>query len=202
MTEADWLDGTNLDAMLSYLQGKASDRKLRLVACAACRRIWHVIQAEESRQAVEVSERYADGQASARELKAARKAAVRIATTAAENRTLGWNAAQTAAETAGPALEAARRATSKAADADLLREVFGNPFRPLRIDPAWLRRNDGRVVQIAQAIYDERWFRDLPILADALEEAGCADADILAHCRNAGVHARGCWVLDGLLGKK
>jgi hypothetical protein len=69
------------------------------------------------------------------------------------------------------------------------------------INPIWLRWNDGTVVKLAQSIYDERRFTDLPILADALEDAGCADADILAHCRGPGPHVRGCWVVDLLLGK-
>ena len=63
---------------------------------------------------------------------------------------------------------------------------------------AW---NDGTVRKIAQAIYDERAFDRLPILADALEDAGCDNADILNHCRNGGEHVRGCWVVDLLLGK-
>jgi hypothetical protein len=57
------------------------------------------------------------------------------------------------------------------------------------------------VTQLAESIYTDRAFDRLPILADALEEAGCDNADILAHCRQGGEHARGCWVLDLLLGK-
>jgi hypothetical protein len=83
----------------------------------------------------------------------------------------------------------------------LLRCLFGNPFRPVRIDPSWLRWNDGTVPKIAAAIYDERAFDRLPILADALLDAGCDDEQVLAHCRSAGPHARGCWVVDALLGK-
>jgi hypothetical protein len=81
----------------------------------------------------------------------------------------------------------------------LLRDIFGNPFRSVVIDPAWLQWHDGGVVQIAQTIYDDRRFESLPILADALEEAGCMEADILAHCRESGNHVRGCWLLDRLL---
>jgi len=201
MTEADWLSSSSVDTMLDFLQGKVSDRKLRLVACAACRRIWHVIRNERSRYTVEVSERYADDLASLEELNAVAVEAAQIAETAARANALGWNAAQTAAMTAGAAMEAARRASGMAADADLLREIVGNPFRSVRITPGWLQRNEGRVVQIAQAIYEEHWFRDLPILADALEEAGCDNAEIVGHCRSGDSHARGCWVVDGLLGK-
>jgi hypothetical protein len=83
-----------------------------------------------------------------------------------------------------------------------IREIFGNPFRPVSVDPSWVAWNDGTVVKLAQAIYDDRTFDHLPILADALEEAGCDNADILNHCRKPGVHVRGCWVVDLILGKK
>jgi hypothetical protein len=81
----------------------------------------------------------------------------------------------------------------------LLREVVGNPFRPVALDPAWLAWNHGTVPAIARRVYEERAFHDLPILADALEDAGCTEADILAHCRQPGEHVRGCWVVDLIL---
>jgi hypothetical protein len=87
--------------------------------------------------------------------------------------------------------------------APLLREIFANPVRPpLPVNPSILAWNDGTVRKLAQAIYDERRFGDLPILADALEEAGCDNADIPAHCRQPGEHVRGCWVVDLLLAKE
>ena len=86
--------------------------------------------------------------------------------------------------------------------AHLLRDIFGNPFRPTTLNPAWLTWNQGTVVQIAQHIYDERKFEDLPILSDALIDAGCDNPDIIAHCRAPCPHVRGCWVLDLLLGKE
>jgi len=67
------------------------------------------------------------------------------------------------------------------------------------LDPAWLT---GTVTSLAQAIYDERAFDRLPILADALEDAGCTNQDILAHCRQPGEHCRGCWALDLVLGRE
>ena len=81
-----------------------------------------------------------------------------------------------------------------------VRDIF-NPFRPVAIDRAWLTWNDGTVVKLAESIYDERAFDRMPILADALEEASCTNADILAHCRQPREHVRGCWVVDLLLGK-
>jgi hypothetical protein len=80
--------------------------------------------------------------------------------------------------------------------------VYGNPYRPVAIAPEWPRWKDGTVRNIAQAIYDERAFDRLPILADALEEAGCTNRDILNHCRCDGAHARGCWVVDLILNEK
>ena len=83
--------------------------------------------------------------------------------------------------------------------ADLLRDIFGNPFRPVTLNPAW---RTGNVTALAQSIYDDRAFDRMPILADALEDAGCDNADILNHCRQPGEHVRGCWVVDLVLGKE
>jgi hypothetical protein len=83
----------------------------------------------------------------------------------------------------------------------ILRDIFGNPFRPVAVAPAWLTWNNATVPAIARHVYEDRAFHDLPILADALEDAGCTDADLLAHCRGPGPHVRGCWAVDLLLGK-
>jgi len=83
--------------------------------------------------------------------------------------------------------------------AHVFRDVFGNPFRPAAIDQSWV---SSTVTALAQAIYEDRAFDRLPILADALEDAGCTDTDILAHCRAGGKHARGCWVVDLLLNRE
>ena len=85
--------------------------------------------------------------------------------------------------------------------AEILREVFGNPFRPACFSRSVLAWNDGTAVKLAQAIYAERSFDRLPVLADALEDAGCDNADILNHLRGPGPHVRGCWAVDLLLGK-
>lgn len=84
---------------------------------------------------------------------------------------------------------------------DLIRELFGNPFRPARIDPAWLTWREHFIPRMAEVIYRKRCFRNLPLLADALENAGCRASDILAHCRTPVEHVRGCWVIDLLLNK-
>jgi hypothetical protein len=105
---------------------------------------------------------------------------------------------------ANPAWQAAwvgGRDAAEARHADLLREVFGNPFRPARVAPEWLRWRDGAAAKVARAVYAEGRFDDLPVLADALEDAGCTDAEILGHLRGPGPHTRGCWALDLVLGK-
>ena len=83
--------------------------------------------------------------------------------------------------------------------AGLLRDIFGNPFRSVTLDPTW---RTSTVVALANSIYEERAFEHMPILADALEDAGCTSADILNHCREPGEHVRGRWVVDLLLGKE
>jgi hypothetical protein len=82
-----------------------------------------------------------------------------------------------------------------------LHELIGNPFRTITVDRSWLTWHDATVRKLAQGIYADRDFDHLPILADALEDAGCDNADILAHCRGPGPHVRGCWVVDLILGK-
>lgn len=85
------------------------------------------------------------------------------------------------------------------AQADLIRCIFGNPYAKGEIEPGWLT---SAVMDLASSIYEKRAFKDLPILADALEEAGCTNPVILQHCRGPGLHGRGCWVVDAILGKK
>jgi len=81
----------------------------------------------------------------------------------------------------------------------VLRDIFGNPFRPVAFYPAW--RTD-TAVAIARQMYDSRDFGAMPILADALQDAGCEDEHILNHCRDATApHVRGCWVCDLVLNK-
>ncbi len=233
MTEAEWLACTDPRPMLQFLRERADDkddRKSRLFACACCRTtsVWQSARDERSRTAVEVAERFADGKATPEELHAAQLAA----RAASERFTDDFdNFDNTHYD---PALLACKFATDSSATdsadlcayhafgfrvphrrweyvvgAFLLREVFGNPFRPSPPLPAAvLAWNDGTVVRIAQAIYDERRLPEgtldtsrLAILADALLDAGCDDEVLLAHCRGARMHVRGCWAVDLILGK-
>jgi hypothetical protein len=86
------------------------------------------------------------------------------------------------------------------AQATLVRDLFGHVFHP---DPLWMARLDRTddVERLARAIYDEHAFAEMPVLGDALEDAGCTDDEVLAHCRQGAEHARGCWVIDSLLGR-
>ena len=226
MTEAEWLACDDPQRMLKFLRGKASDRKLRLFACACCRLIWHLLADERSRRAVEVAEQFAEGLANAEEREAAEVGADQARKDASEYSiseylTQAARAAccvvyptengQEAIEHAGAILAAcslsARHGASdlggqvalRGMASYLLRDVFGNPFRPIGTDPGWLT---SRVVEQARAIYEDRAFDKVPELADVLKAAGCHNTDILAHCRGPGPHVRGCWVVDLLLGKE
>jgi hypothetical protein len=222
VTEAEWLACTDPSPMLDYLRDRVGDRQLRLFAVDCCRRVWHQLQDERSRRAVIVSERYADGLADKKELARARKQA-RTAGWNGRTGDVSWNGpaliawCSTRDTIAAAAKDAARscawHATAKRPDlvGDLADErrrqvavlhcIVGNPFRAARIEPAWLVWNESAVLKIARGVDEERAFNQLPILADALEDAGCGNADILDHCRGPGPHVRGCWVIDLLLGK-
>lgn len=236
MTEQEWLACTDPKPMLEFLRGKASDRKLRLFACACGRRVWRLLKEADSRTAVEVAESFADGLERKSTLAVARSRARRAAVTQRGAAYVAWRAAFEKIQAAivhlaldtfwsagfrmfgGLAADMADVEREQAAVAALLPEIFGNPFRPLppkrgkkKWEQMWrslLAWNDGTVVRLAQAAYEERLLPEgtldnsrLAVLADALEEAGCTDGDILAHLRGLGPHVRGCWPVDLCLGK-
>lgn len=225
MTEQEWLACADPWPMLDIIWGKASDRKQRLFACACCRRVWHKLEDERSRQAVIVAERYADGSATEEELEAASGAAHAVweadpeyvrgyennprrldvpLTYSAAAYTVAiplewWGGAPAFVEPYRIILEVVPdRVTEATAQCALLREMFGNPFHPVVVDPSWLTST---VLALARQMYDSGDFSPMPILADALQDAGCGDDTILAHSRGPGPHVRGCWVVDALLGK-
>jgi hypothetical protein len=107
-----------------------------------------------------------------------------------------------AARNAGSAesIARARRVDEWVAQMRLVRDIFGNPFRPLMFSPEWWTDT---AVSLARQMYDAREFSAMPILADAIQDAGCNSDDILAHCRDTSLaHVRGCWVVDLVLGKQ
>jgi hypothetical protein len=207
MTELEWSESTDPWKMLDFLKGRASDRKSRLFAVACCRGVWPLLKPKLTRRVVTVAERYAEGKASRSELRSAFWALSERTEPAAK--AARWAAAEDAGEAARLTREwvrvlvaSARGGEDGRRQADLLRDLIGNPFRSVTLAPSWLDWHDGLVVLMARRMYDSRDFADMPVLADALEEAGCADADILGHCRSGGEHVRGCWVVDLLLGKE
>jgi hypothetical protein len=199
--------------MIEHVRMEVSDRKLRLFATAWLRQVWHALNDDRSRQAVEIAERHADGLASDAELDRACDAAGKVIQVFDSERRWTRTAFEAACAANWVAVEEAVEAADqqllwKIADgqdqlqASLLRELLGNPFRPISIDPAYLSWHDGLIPTMAQRMYDRRDFSDMPVLADALEESGCQNQDILGHCRSGGEHVRGCWVVDALLGKE
>src|SRR5262249_31675418 len=215
-----------------YLEGTASDRKLRLFACACARRYWSRLKHyRASREAIERAERFAEEETSAAQLEEAREqaevwamnagqvqphAALAAGATASEQ---ARAAARNAVENGG--LQAVREAAHEVipgeddqaanaqasaaelrAQADLLREVIGNPFRQVKIDPNWLAVSSGAAGSVVQVIAESGPFGGLPLLAAALEDAGCADEVLLRHLRQPGPHALGCWALDLLMGRE
>jgi hypothetical protein len=116
----------------------------------------------------------------------------------------GWDAVRmwtrTAAEAAAvySTSNLAGRMAEVTEQAKLLRDLLGNPFHSVSLDPAW---RTSAVLALARGMYESRDFGAMPMLADALEAAGCPDPDVLLHCRGPGPHVRGCWVVDVLLGK-
>jgi hypothetical protein len=245
MTAADWNNSTEPQKMLEALRasGRATERKLRLFACACCRLIWDFPNDERPRRGVEVAERYADGLATPREvltaycetrsclfplgrrythnpppdvMDSAFIAFLRTASTGAAYYGAEWEyEAHDPFQCAGDAANRVARvaawpgddlAATHRVEATLLRCIFGPLlFRPLPpVAPAVLAWNGGMVGKLAAGVYAEREFTQgrLGVLTDAAEEAGLVDAELLAHLRSPGPHARGCWGVDLLLGRE
>jgi hypothetical protein len=228
MTEAEWLVCGDPTKMLRFLRGKASDRKLRLFTVACCRRVGYLLTDARSRDAIETGERYADGLECERERQAIAEAAKQVdsdgTNVAADAAYLAveinsprnhpdaeWGIAietMSTAAYADPRFVQTRTTdhglryyplpSIQDAHCQLLRDIFGNPFRTLANEQS---RRTSELVTLAATIYDQRTFDRMPELADALEKAGCSDAAILDHCRSAQEHVRGCWVVDLILGK-
>jgi hypothetical protein len=193
MTEKRWLRGKlwgNLPgAMLEVVRG-ASERKLRLVLCALMQRSGY-FGSDGVRAATELAERWADGTATGREV---------VEFNQPGSRGPDWGNWTVLAEPVTEALELCARSSHSLDMPDVLRDIFGNPFRPVSLNPEW---RTSTVVALATGIYAERAFDRMPILADALQDAGCDNDDILSHCRDTSLtHVRGCWVVDLVLGKE
>jgi hypothetical protein len=211
--EEHWLRETRVGWLVACA-GKISPRKLRLFACACCWRLeplWSEgPDSEPYRHALEVSEAYANGETSLGQLSQVASALgnprpwweVRTPILAARWAILHLTRYKPdlgeMLAVFHNALPEGQRQQEGQRQCEIARDVFGNPFRPVTFDPAWLRAQEA-VGKVARAVYVGRAFEDLPILGDALEEAGCTDEQLLNHCRAGGTHVRGCWTLDLLL---
>ncbi len=217
MTETEWMTTGDIVRLLKFLGQRRLGRKRRLFAVACVRRMCEVLGIDPSGQrAIDVAELHSDGMANDSELGVfyPTMMARRSATFAFQNiieaessegfddAAAGNSAWATVVEgTLIPddgGISTTKVAAEEALQADFLRDIFGNPFRPVAFDPDW---RTSTAVAIAQLAYDSREFGNLPVLADALQDAGCENADILDHLRGPGPHVRGCWVVDLVLGK-
>jgi hypothetical protein len=221
MTEEEWLAGTDLGALLRWDRVRRSRRKLRLFSCACARQLEPWFQNPRLLKALDASERYADGlikdagigkwNAETNRLRQAADLSDRpdkrafvtahwaVAYSCMAEKYGGYQdiAARVLRPEAGFGAE--DRAELEGRFLVLLRDIFGNPFRRARFNKHW--RTDP-VVSLARTMYEAREFSAMPILADALQDAGCDSADTLDHCRDPNqVHVRGCWVVDCVLGK-
>ena len=238
MTESEWLSCSAPVQMLRALRGRVSDRKMRLFACACCRRVWRFIPDPRYRRVGEVAERYADGLVGEPEREDVRAAgsqageewrqespgrtsmeawlvmrAYRAASTTLVDDIGFWadHSLTEAARAEGiellmkenreqPSGDEFRRLIQQllAPYCEPLQCIMGNPFRAVSFD---LKYRTSTVVALATTIYESKSFELMPVLADALSDAGCDDEQILGHCRGAGEHYRGCWVIDLVLQK-
>jgi hypothetical protein len=202
------------------IPGFASMRKLRLFGCACCRRVWDRLPSPDGRTAVELAERYADGAGGGITGWLRRQwlmdCLMGQAEAEAQSRvwresSITWAPFCVLKSDPKPHLEASWYVRSRSGDGEagaqvlLLRDLFGNPFRPVTLGRSW---RTPTVASLAQAAYDERCLPSgnldaarLAVLSDALEESGCNESEILTHLRSPRAHARGCWVLDLILGK-
>jgi hypothetical protein len=229
--EKRWLDCNDPQKMLDFLHIRGSYRQRRLFACACVRRVWHLLIDSSSQLAVEAAELYADGALSHQELESAYQDAdvtARLLSLYADQSRLGkmtrrewvrafrfWIAVAAAAQTAtdfwladvAKSTEETsgnswQRECERRFQADLLRDVFGNPFRPVAFDPTVRNWNGGCAVALATEMYTSRDFSKAPLLADMLEDAGVTDAQMLHHLRSPGYHLRGCFAVDLVLGRE
>jgi hypothetical protein len=226
--EQDWLQASSAIHLfaragrLGIARTASGRRQLRLLACALCRCAWDQLD-KDARAAVIVAEQYADGRATEADLARAHDGiastitgklgaslprpndssfsqrateALRLA------RAVFWTTSRRnvreIAENVYADISAVCRLSS-AFSAGLIRCLLGNPYRPVALPRSILSRNDGTCLKLARVMDEARDFQSMGILADALEEAGCTDAAVLAHCRRPGPHAHGCHVLEAVL---
>jgi hypothetical protein len=227
MTEAEWLACEEPVAMTEFLKARASERRNRLVIAGCFRRLLLLLATDSdlhqlALSVVAVAEQFADSNSSQDELQQARdrieaywqgalddpqwltaEAMAAMLSTNLSYAVNGISFSLDAAAILASAKPRSRRGPSRVgeqlAQVGLIRDIFGNPFRPVAFSPAW--RTD-TAVALAEQMYESRDFGAMPILADALQDAGCDSEEVLSHCRGVGPHVRGCWVVDLVLDKE
>lgn len=223
LTEDQWKRFAQVSRLLGHLRRahsagrtKRGRRKLRLFACACCRSlIWDQPVPELHRQIVDASEQLAEEaidpvqvatlvRAGQKGLPTKLRSPVRFAAIAmlqtADQSPVA--ATQTVTNTVLLCFPSGKRTDTRRRLSGVLREIFGNPFQPITVDSQWLEWSNGTVANMVRTIHHERRYSDLPMLGDALEDAGCTNADLLGHCREPGEHFHGCWAVDLLLGRE
>jgi hypothetical protein len=223
MTEAGWLASKSLFDMRRGYPTAWDVRKARLFWCACIRRAWDVVADEDVRGLVLEMEDHPEAGKDWSVGEFAHLFERHHAQESGRNAwalnglfdappdswdTTGWVARRTAQKAVSDTYDVRSDRWKKQVDdlesgervsqCNLLRDIFGNPFRPVTFSPSW--RTD-TTFSLARQMYDARDFSAMPILADALQDAGCDSEDILNHCRGDGPHVRGCWVCDLVLGK-
>ena len=209
MNDKEALRDLSVNEIEKRLNPTLSDRKARLFAVACTRLMAHDFYHRDSYKAIEVAERYADGLASQAELVEVDKieeidphpmAAGKFwpdwaasATTCREDKGFGYMIAHDACHGINQFMPA-----TLPTQLALIQCIAGKTEGSITVEPAWLT---SVVLSFAQEIYDERAYDRMPVLADALQDAGCENEQIMEHCRHDRIHTRGCWILDLLLGK-
>lgn len=212
MTEAE-LRNSNWGKMYWFICDQDSQRKRILAFVACCRSTWSHVSLECNRKALATSEKYADGEATLQELEINWRRArfepivycewfMAVAGPLDDGTVIDISPHtdedyQALATFEGTVSKADREEWSPERIAFGL-DVFGHVFRDATFDPSW---RTSTVHALARQMYQTRDFSPMPILADALQDAGCDNDDILDHCRGPGPHVRGCWVVDLVLGK-
>ncbi|VTT98118.1 Uncharacterized protein OS=Sorangium cellulosum (strain So ce56) GN=sce5710 PE=4 SV=1 [Gemmataceae bacterium] len=204
MTEAEWLASDKLDQLvLSGADDDVDDRRWRLYACACCRLIPEFMASPPDVECLRLAELEAD----------ALPGSMEIEYPTDDEWDIRWHRRHPLTRSIAHRAITAYRDEKCALQPDiewadtridepllaLLRDIFGNPFRPVAFDGVW---RTSTAVALARGMYESRDFGPMPILADALQDAGCENEEVLGHCRGGGPHVRGCWVVDLVLGKE
>ncbi|QEL16602.1 hypothetical protein [Limnoglobus roseus] len=220
MTPHEWDTTANMDALFAAIRGRVSDRKMMLFACGCCRLVEGDIpgaallakqfepkadrpmKAEEKVSLLTTAFQFVFGDQQsylARMLGGADQSpwllAYRVANLLRYFQAVkGHKPGEEGGEPTQPELS-----SDSPEQAAVLRDIVGHPFRDVGFDPNWRTET---VVGLANAIEEDAAWDRMPILADALQDAGCERSEVLAHCRDPHqIHRRGCWVIDAILGR-